>query len=230
VQLTVRRIAAHIRDETLQVGDQLPSEGDLVIKFGVSRTVVREAIRALAALGIVDVGNGRKPRVAAATALPFVMALEHSAQTGQITVKQIWEARSAIEITTAKLAAGFRTDEQAKRLLDLADAMGDCKDHGEGMACIEIEFHQLIAKASRNILFEHLLASFAPLMSSAVRAAWSTRSTREEEKDILEIHRGIAVAIADGNPKAAAEAMQRHFDVAVGFLLQAHYKPSWDFR
>ena len=82
VQRTILKIAAVIRDEKLRVGDQLPSEGALVDAMEVSRTVVRESIGALAALGIVDVGNGRKPRVAAATAFPFIMSLAHSAQTG----------------------------------------------------------------------------------------------------------------------------------------------------
>jgi GntR family transcriptional regulator, transcriptional repressor for pyruvate dehydrogenase complex len=224
VQQTVHRVAAIIRDERLRVGDQLPSEGTLVERLRVSRTVVREAIRALAALGIVDVGNGRRPRVAAATAFPFIMALTHSAQTGQITVQQIWEARSCIEVKTATLAAGYRTDEQSTRLLELANEMRDCEDHGEPMARLEIEFHQLIAAASRNILFEHLLASFAPLMATAVPAAWSSRATREEEEEIVENHLGIAIAIAEKNPKAAAKAMERHFDRAIGYLTKARYQ------
>src|SRR5580693_3194810 len=156
VQKNMHKIAALIRDDKLQVGDQLPSEGALVDAMAVSRTVIRESIGALAALGIVDVGNGRKPRVAAATAYPYVMSLAHSAQTGQITVQQIWEARSCIEIKTGTLAASYRTDVPAKRLLDLAHRMGNCSDHGEGMTKLEIEFHSLIAVASRNILFEHL--------------------------------------------------------------------------
>jgi GntR family transcriptional regulator, transcriptional repressor for pyruvate dehydrogenase complex len=224
VQQTVHRIAAIIRDEALSVGDQLPSEGALVDALSVSRTVVREAVRALAALGIVDVGNGRKPRVAAATAFPFIMALTHSAQTGQITVQQIWEARSCIEVKTATLAAGFRTDAQSTRLLELANRMRDCEDRGQEMAALEIEFHQLIAAASRNILFEHLLASFAPLMATAVPAAWSTRSTPAEEEEVIENHLGIAIAIAEKNVRAAAKAMERHFDRAIGYLVKAQYQ------
>jgi GntR family transcriptional repressor for pyruvate dehydrogenase complex len=224
VQQTVHRIAAIIRDRALRVGDELLSEGALADKLRVSRTVIREAIRALAALGIVDVGNGRRPRVAAATAFPFIMALTHSAQTGQITVQQIWEARSCIEVKTATLAAGFRTDEQSMRLLELANGMRECEDHGEAMANLEIEFHQLIAVASRNILFEHLLASFAPLMASAVPAAWSTRSSPEEEEEVIENHLGIAIAIAEKNSAAAAKAMERHFERAIGYLVKAGYQ------
>jgi DNA-binding FadR family transcriptional regulator len=227
VQQTVHRIAAYIRDEMLRVGDQLPSEGALGERLCVSRTVVREAVRALAALGIVDVGNGRKPRVAAASAFPFIMALAHSTQTGQITVRQIWEARSCIEVKTATLAADNRTEVQAARLLELARQMRDLQDNADAMADIEIEFHQLIAVASRNILFEHLLASFAPLIESASHSAWDIRSTpKDEEEELVKIHLAIAIAIASGDRKGAADAMQLHFDRAIGILIQAHYEPS----
>ena len=224
VQKTMHRIAALIREEKLRVGDQLPSEGALADAMEVSRTVVRESIGALAALGIVDVGNGRRPRVAAATAFPFIMSLAHSAQTGQITVQQIWEARSCIEVKTGMLAASFRTEAQAEQLLELARRMADCKDHGDSMTKLEIEFHSLIAVASRNILFEHLLASFAPLMSSAVPAAWSTRHTAAEQREVVQNHVNIAIAIAKRNPKATAKAMELHFDRAIEYLLQAKYE------
>lgn len=226
VQRTMHGIAAYIREQGCVVGDQLPSEAELAARMAVSRTVTREAIRGLSVLGIIDVGNGRRPRVAAATAFPFVMSLAHATQTGQITVEQIWEARSCIEVKAAMLAATLRTEAEAKRLIELARAMDACEDHGEGMTDLELQFHQLIASASRNMLFEHLLASFAPLLATAVPAAWSTRKTPAEKDEVIENHMGIAEAIALRNPKAAEKAMERHFTRAIGYLLQAEYRPS----
>jgi DNA-binding FadR family transcriptional regulator len=155
------------------------------------------------------------------------MSLAHSAQTGQITVQQIWEARSCIEVKTGTLAASFRTEAQAERLLDLAHQMAVCEDHGDGMTGLEIEFHSLIAVASRNILFEHLLASFAPLMASAVPAAWSTRHTAAEQREVVQNHVNIAIAIAKRNPKSTAKAMELHFDRAIDYLVQARYEPPY---
>jgi GntR family transcriptional repressor for pyruvate dehydrogenase complex len=226
VHRAMHGIAAFIRERGLVVGDRLPGEAELADLMGVSRTVIRESIRGLSVLGIVDIGNGRKPRVAAATAFPFVMSLAHATQTGQITVEQIWEARSCIEVKAATLAATFRTEAEAARLIELAQQMGECEDHAEGMTELELQFHQLIAVASRNMLFEHLLASFAPLLASAVPAAWSTRKTYSERDEVIEMHTGIAKAIAMRDPKAAARAMERHFSRAVGYLLQAKYQPS----
>jgi GntR family transcriptional repressor for pyruvate dehydrogenase complex len=219
-------IATFIRERGLLVGDKLPGEAELADRMGVSRNVIREAIRGLSVLGIVDIGNGRKPRVAAATAFPFVMSLAHATQTGQITVEQIWEARSCIEIKAATLAATFRTEAEATRLLQLAQQMHESEDDAQRMTELELQFHQLIAAASRNMLFEHLLASFAPLLASAVPAAWSTRKTYSEKDEVIEMHTGIAKAIALRDPKAAARAMERHFSRAIGYLLQAKYQPS----
>jgi len=87
--------AGFIRERGLLIGDNLPGEAELADRMGVSRTVIREAVRGLSVLGIIDIGNGRKPRVAAATAFPFVMSLAHATQTGQITVEQIWESALA---------------------------------------------------------------------------------------------------------------------------------------
>ena len=226
VHRAMRGIAEFIRERDLLVGDKLPGEAELADQMGVSRNVIREAIRGLSVLGIIDVGNGRKPRVAAATAFPFVMSLAHATRTGQISVEQIWEARSCIEIKAATLAATLRTEAEAKRLLELAHQMGECEDHAEHMTELELQFHQLIAAASRNMLFEHLLASFAPLLASAVPAAWSTRKTYSEKDEVIEMHVGIAKAIAMRDPKAAARAMERHFSRAVGYLVQAKYRPS----
>ena len=226
VHRAMHGVAALIRERGLLIGDNLPGEAELADQMGVSRTVIREAVRGLSVLGIVDIGNGRKPRVAAATAFPFVMSLAHATQTGQITVEQIWEARSCIEIKAATLAATFRTEAEATRLIELAQQMSVCEDHAEHMTELELQFHQLIAAASRNMLFEHLLASFAPLLASAVPAAWSTRKTYSEKDEVIEMHTGIANAIAMRDPKAAARAMERHFSRAIGYLLQAKYQPS----
>ena len=226
VHRAMHGIAAYIRGQDFVIGDQLPSEAKLADLMGVSRTVIREAIRGLSVLGIVDIGNGRKPRVAAATAFPFVMSLAHATQTGQITAEQIWEARSCIEVKAATLAASLRTEAEAARLLDIAAQMGECEDYSKAMTDLELQFHQLIASASRNMLFEHLLASFAPLLASAVPAAWSTRKTKAEKEEVIQNHVLVAEAIAMRNPKAAAKAMERHFSKAIGYLVQARYKPS----
>jgi DNA-binding GntR family transcriptional regulator len=64
-------------------------------------------------------------------------------------------------------------------------------------------------------------------MASAVPAAWSTRHTAVEKREVVQNHVNIAVAIAKRNPKATAKAMELHFDRAIDYLVQARYKPPY---
>lgn len=220
VQRAKDAVTAHIRDHGLRVGDTLPGEGHFAEKLGVSRAVMREAFGAMAALGLIDVANGRKPRVGALDGNVIAASLDHAISTAQISVSQVWDVRRTIEVRTAALAAANASKAEADHIVALAEAMtieeaedGPVTDH-------DIEFHQAIARASGNALFEQIVMSFAPLMKVAVQQAWQTRRTEEEKKTILERHRALAKAIADRDPAAASYYMDLHFDESVGLLLQ----------
>ena len=228
VQRVMRDVAAHIRKGGLKVGDQLPSEIQLSQALGVSRSVIREAFGALAALGVVDVGNGRRPRVAAVNAFPMVMTIDHALHTGQVTFAQVWDVRRRLEMGTAALAARHRTPEQAERIVGLARAMADCEPRSKELTRLDIAFHAAIAAASGNILFEQIAAAFYPLMARAVPLAWSTRMTPSSQADTLNQHARVAQAIADGDPQAAEAAMGLHFDQSILATLSTAALPEPD--
>ncbi|KKL20185.1 hypothetical protein LCGC14_2457980, partial [marine sediment metagenome] len=114
VERTIDDIREFIRSEGLRQGDVLPSETALAQRLGVSRTVMREAFRALAALRILAVGNGRRARVAAPDAEAFSMILDHTVYTRQLSIQQVLDIRRTLELRTASLAALRRTDDQAR--------------------------------------------------------------------------------------------------------------------
>lgn len=221
VQTTMQAVANYIRDKRLRVGDTLPGEAHFAQKLGVSRAVMREAFGALAALKQIDVGNGRKPRVGALDGSVIAASLDHAISTAQITVPEIWEVRRTIEVRTAALAAANRSAEEAERIAALAQAMSDDRDDDAKRARHDIDFHNAIARASHNFLFEQIVASFAPLMEVAVPTAWRTRTTRKQQKVMIDRHHSIAAAISAGDPEGAAAAMSDHFDASVGDLLKA---------
>lgn len=223
VQRVIGVVAAHIRESRLQVGDQLPSESEFCETAGVSRSVVREAFGALAALGVLDVGNGRRPRVGNVNALALTVSIDHALHTGQVTAVQVWEVRRCLEVSTASLAAIWRTEEEAIRLLEISALMFRTPPHSAKMADLDVVFHSTIAKASRNPLFSNIIQSFRPLMMTAIPTAWSTRSTPEEAEEALDNHIAIARAIADRDASEAQNAMQRHFDRNVASLMQAQF-------
>src|ERR1700754_3520328 len=93
VDHAVRCVRDHIRDNDLKVGDTLPGEGAFAEQLGVSRAVMREAFSTLTALRQIDVGNGRKARVAAIDGSLWSTALDHALATAQVTVAEIWDVR-----------------------------------------------------------------------------------------------------------------------------------------
>lgn len=221
VQTAMHAVTTHIRDNNLRVGDTLPGEAHFAEKLEVSRAVMREAFGALAALRLINVGNGRKPRVGALDGSVIATSLEHAISTAQISVPDVWDVRRTIEQRTAALAATARTDEEARAITALADAMERDYEDQAKLTRHDIAFHNAIALASHNALFVQIVASFAPLMEVAVPTAWRTRVAKKQKALMLDRHRAVAKAIAVRDPEAAAAAMAAHFDAAIGDLLKA---------
>ena len=220
VQRAIDDVRNHIRNEELRVGDSLPGEGHFAVKLGVSRAVMREAFGVMAALRLIDVGNGRKPRVSAIDGAVIASSLDHAVSTAQISVAEVWDVRRTIEARTAALAAQNRTDAEARAIVDLAEAMD--RDHHDMAKVVahDIAFHAAIARAGRNALFVQIVSSFSGLMEEAVPAAWQTRVAEEDRLSTLERHRAVARAILKRDPDAAVQAMDAHFDASIGDILR----------
>ena len=119
-----RYIIALIRREQLKPGDAIPSEMQLVEQLGLSRSVVREAFRSLAALGIVEIRSGRKPRVKTFDSSVLELLLNFAASTAQVSLEQILEALGLTRLRRrfpARLSGGERQRVVLGRAL-LSDA------------------------------------------------------------------------------------------------------------
>ncbi|MFC3051951.1 FadR/GntR family transcriptional regulator [Kordiimonas pumila] len=220
VKKAMQAVTFHIKDNRLRVGDTLPGEGHFVAALGVSKAVMREAFGALAALQLIDVANGRKPKVGAIDGTLIATSLNHAVDTAQITVPEVWDVRRTIEIRTATLAAVSRTEAEAIQIMNLADAIASEDDDLKAMTRHDIAFHEAIARASHNALFIQIVTSFAPLMEVAVPTAWQTRKAEEQKSVMIERHTDVATAIANRDPEAAGQAMKAHFDASIGDLLR----------
>ena len=105
----VSALVDHIRRHRLPAGASLPSELQTSSQLNVSRSVVREAYRSLSSAGLVEIANGRSPRVGQITNRSLIQLLEHALITRQASAAHILELRSAIEEHAAELAARNRT-------------------------------------------------------------------------------------------------------------------------
>jgi Transcriptional regulators len=214
-------IARLIRDKDLRPGDRLPAEAALSKELQVSRTVVREALRSLAALHLVRLGAGKRPTVSELENDAFSLTIEHGVVTEQIDIQQIYDARRTIEGRTSALAALRRTEAEARAIRAHAQAMRDDFDRPERVMEHDIAFHLAIAHASRNPVFALIIGAFGGVTRQTWPIGWKSRASDEERQAMNALHMDIAEAIAAGDPKTAAHLMGEHFDQSIKALLHA---------
>lgn len=221
VEVVIRIVRDHIRENGLRPGDTVPSEQAFAELAGVSRTVGREAFRALATLGILSVGNGRRARVAAPDSSVLSLILDHTVQTKQQSIQQILDVRRTLEIRTAALAALRRTDAEAKKIRAFADIMRHDLHVPDNVRDADIDFHESIATASRNPLYAMLVGSFRIITRQTWHIGWISRQTDANRLANVECHERIADAITAQDQSAAAALMKEHFDNAISVLVRA---------
>lgn len=194
----------------LHGGDRLPSEKQLCELFNVSRTSIREALRTLGALGLVEARNGggsfvkRGSPEAVGTVLS--MALFHDLDD----VPQIFEARQAIETWTAFHAASRITETQLDELAALVEKQ--CAEVARGDSGIEADFgfHLLIGIAACNEVVTRLLYSMITLIFKVLDPS------RRPPMDLtvaVDQHRGILEALRNGDGDLAMRRMSEHISL-----------------
>lgn len=217
----IASITRLIRDKDLKPGDRLPAEAALSEQFQVSRTVIREALRSLAALRLVDLGAGKRPTVAQLDDASMALMIEHGVVTDQIDIQQIYDVRRTIETRTAALAALRRTEAEALLILGHAQAMEQA--FGDPVAIMEhdLAFHLAIARASRNPVFALIIGAFQGVTCQTWPIGWKSRTNDDERRAMNALHVELARAVHDGNPQTAAALMNQHFDQSIKALLTA---------
>jgi DNA-binding FadR family transcriptional regulator len=219
VSRVVHDVRELIRSEGLRIGDPLPSEAALGEQVGVSRAVVREAYRSMAALRLINVGNGRRARVSEVDPEVLALVIDHGVTTDQVSVQQILDVRRTIEMRTVGLAALRRTDKEAREIVDLAAAMRTDFSDMEKVMEHDIAFHEAIARASRNPLFALIVGSFHVVTRQTWRIGWLARESDADRYENVGCHEAIADAIRTGNRSQAEQLMAEHFDNTVKVLL-----------
>jgi GntR family transcriptional regulator, transcriptional repressor for pyruvate dehydrogenase complex len=214
-------ISRHIRENDLMPGDRLPSEASLSKELNVSRTVVREAFRSLAAMRIIDLATGKRAAVAAIDHGAMSLMIEHGVHTDQINVQQIYDVRRTMETRIVTLAAIRRSDTEATDLLALAQAMGHAVDDPARLMELDLRFHMLLAQASRNPVFALIVGAFQGITRQTWPIGWKSRSTQASRDLMLATHADIARAVAASDPQQAVASMALHFDESVRALLTA---------
>jgi len=215
-----RELERLILESRLGPGDRLPSERELASQFGVSRTVVREAVRALAAKHLLDVNVGRGTVVRAPTpeSAAESMKLLLLMQAGGTGVEKVSEVRHIVENEIAARAAERRTDEDLQTLAAILEETRQHLDEPDVYIKSDVAFHAALASATQNELFVIILDSLVEVM---IEVRLLTLRVPGVTAVALGYHERILEAVVSGDPKAAREAMDAHMDQAADMLRQA---------
>lgn len=203
--------------QDLRVGSRLPSERQLAQHFGVGRSAIREALKSLSFLGMIEVRQGDGNYVSRKDSKLLPRLIEWGLLLDQRSTADLIECRHAVELITARLAAKRRTDDDVARMSVLLDDMEHAPDAHAFMEH-DIAFHLAIAGASKNEVFAGVLRSVQSLLR-----VWIVRAVEEagETAIFTEQHRKIFQGISDEDPEAAVEAMERHLGSAYEYLMRA---------
>lgn len=208
----------YTRTHRLKSGEDVPSEGTLSSELNVSRGVVREAYRSLKTAGILDIGNGRSPRVGRLSNEAVTQFLHHALHTEQASAAHALELRSALEVRAAELAALSRSDSDADALAREAVIMRASASQRQRFINADIRFHEILGRATGNPLFALLSSALRASLDVTIRAGFDSRRTNAELERVAQIHTDIAEAVADRSAARARRTMQVHFREARAFV------------
>jgi GntR family transcriptional repressor for pyruvate dehydrogenase complex len=211
----VDALGDRIREGRLAAGDKLPTEAAIMAEFGVSRTVVREAISKLQASGLVATRHGVGTFVVGlGDAAPFRIAPEQFATLRDVIA--VLELRIGIETEAASLAAVRRTSDNLKTMRAALDAFAAATEAGRDAVGPDYQFHLEIARATQNTHFAELMATLGTMIIPRARleASETPAATSEERRGYLRRvngeHESIYDAIANQDAEAARAAMRTH--------------------
>lgn len=200
----------------LQPGDLIPSEDVLLARYGVSRTVLREALNVLSGKGLLDArpkrGTVVRPRSDWSQLDPVVLGWRRARQTRTLerSLDQLMDVRRIIEPAASALAARQRTAKDLARIDAAYLAMEQAGSAVQAFMDADVAFHIACLEAAHNDFLLPVAHAIRTELMSSMRV--TNRDPEENRQVSLPLHRAIRDAIAARDPDAARLAMQRHLD------------------
>jgi GntR family transcriptional regulator, transcriptional repressor for pyruvate dehydrogenase complex len=218
----VEQIKQLITGGKLKPGDKLLAERELADQFQVSRASVREAIRTLEMLGVIDIRPGEGTFVRSSGADDIIRPLAMFLAVERASLLDMYEMRRIFETATARLAAERASLEEIDQIGAAVEGMRErinVKDPEKGEE-FDVAFHYAVAEATHNSLltklFKTVSEEFHKANSVARRQLYLHKP--ENAQKLIDQHSEIFEAIRSHSPKAAAKAMLEHLTFAEGEL------------
>lgn len=213
------QIAEQIRSSILAgefaPGDKLPPERELAEMFGVSRPSVREALNFLASSGLVMSYQGGGTVVKSLMESSSANSLTELIRVQQDRALDVIEVRKCMESWTAWYAAERALPDDIRRMDELLAGMARNLELKQSSEDLDANLHIVIARATHNIVWLHLMQSLFDAMKEFQQTVWrAVYLTQEDHKALFEHHTAIVQAIKARTPQAARDAMASHLTFA----------------
>jgi GntR family transcriptional repressor for pyruvate dehydrogenase complex len=204
IELT-RQLINYLLSGDLHPGQKLPGERALSEALGVGRANLREAIKSLILLGLVEQRQGDGTYLSRNPSELLPRVIEWGLMLGTHEIEELIEARQHIEIVLAGLAANNRDDEALQRLRAIAEEMKNAGNDYQRYIDADVEFHLEIARASGNGVLGGVLANIRSLLQ-----VWATRviMAAQETESSLAMHLPVLEAIEQGDVAKARATME----------------------
>ncbi len=207
-QLLYRSVAEQvirlIEEGHLKPGDRLPPERVLCEQLGVSRTSLREGLKALSLYGIIEsrVGDGLYVKVGNPRAV-----IREGLKEVRKTMHELVEAREAIELFIGRLAVERATPEEVKALRDILEKMEEKAQEGQSFAKEDAEFHMKLATCSHNQLLVVMMESILPFIMNWIY----DREELIDPSEVVKLHTNIVEGIARRDLEGTETSLREHF-------------------
>ncbi len=213
------RIQELIVAQSLRPGDRLPGERELAEQMGISRTVVREAIRVLSVRGLVKTKPGCGTYIRELHPRDMSASVELFFKLQQPSIRDVYQVRRMIEVEVAGLAAERAGDEDIQVIQETIDRMRCVGQDVDQFVQLDLDFHLALAAATHNDLFALLLHSVANLWQQVIRLSYQIP---DAVQDALYHHQHVLDQIRQHDVSAARQAMLEHIDRSLEMIEAVH--------
>jgi DNA-binding FadR family transcriptional regulator len=224
-QIIIEQIIELIRQDELRVGEKLPPERELAERFNVSRPSLREALRVMEVMGLLERKPGGGSIVTDLNIGRFLNMVSPIFLKRAGLAIELVELRYLLETKAAELAAENITEEGSAELRTFAQRMQEAFDAGdtEREARTDIEFHERVFSLTENYVLQSAAKFVTDLLEQSVRfGRYVILDGGLDPQKLLNQHLDIIEGIASGDPQAARQAMESHMQLVIDFYLRAN--------
>ena len=205
------QLKENIVNGKFQVGSFLPSENKLSEIYSISRPIIREALKYLAAQGFIKIINGKGAKIEGINNIPLQIFFQRALSADPNSWLDLMKVRKILEIESVSLASQFATDKEIHKLGSIIKNMRKKMNDYSEYSLLDVKFHISIAELSKNSFLYHLISTIRYSLV-VIMDRLRNELTPQQLPFIQNIHENIYISIKNKDVEKSKEAMTIHFD------------------